>query len=310
MAEKRNPQSAQSGGNCIEIEYHADDYGLFPTQSQRILDCHTGGRLNGVSILTNGSDLERCMQMLHASGEGIATTVHLNIIEGSSLCSPEEVPLLVDENGVFHVSFAKLLAHSFLPGRGKYKNQLKREFLAQIRRVQPYLTPDSPLRLDSHAHYHMVPVAFDALMELILEEKLDVSYIRIPREQVGVYLRHLRIFRDFAPINLVKVFLLNLLARRNQRKHRQALAPMEQKLFMGVFLSGCMYRENVEPLLPDMCRLAQKQGKNLEVLAHPGAVYEPEDIQKLTFPDDVKFLTSKMRMKEADFFQNRAPVRV
>lgn len=304
MVEKKNPQSVQIGGDCVQIEYHADDYGLFPAQSQRILDCHTGGKLNGVSILTNGSHLETCMQMLHSAGEGIATTVHLNIIEGSSLCPPEEVSLLVDENGVFHVSFAKLLLCSFLPGREKYKTQLKREFRAQIRKVQPYLVPDSPLRLDSHAHYHMVPVAFDALMELIREEKLDVSYIRIPREQVGVYLRHLRKFRDFAPINLVKVLLLNLLARRNQRKHRSTLAPMEQKLFMGVFLSGCMYRENVEPLLPDMCRLAQKQGKNLELLAHPGAVYEPEDIEALTFPDDVKFLTSKMRTGETTLFKN------
>lgn len=297
-------QAEPAIGMDVQMEYHADDYAMFPAQSQRILDCHWNGKLNGISVLPNGHHLDACMDMLSRAGADIAVTVHLNIIEGVSLSPAAEVPLLVEQNGVFRITFGKLLLCSFLPVRGLYKAQLKQEFRAQIRRVHPYLSPGRPLRLDSHAHYHMVPVAFDALMELIREDALDVSYIRIPKEQVGVYLRHLKKFRDFAPINLVKVLILNLLSLRNERKYRAQLAGMEQKLFMGVFLSGCMYRDNVEPLLPDMFRLAQKQGKGLELLAHPGAVYEPEDIRFLTFPDDIAFLTSKMRTEEATLFES------
>lgn len=304
MNTEKTLQAKPTIGMDVQIEYHADDYGLFPMQSQRILACHANGDLNGVSVLPNGQHLDTCMDMLSRAGADIAVTVHLNIIEGTSLSPAAEVPLLVEKNGVFCVTFGKLLLCSFLPVRNAYKTQLKQEFRAQIRRVQPYLSSGRPLRLDSHAHYHMVPVAFDALMELIREDGLDVSYIRIPKEQVGVYLRHLKKFRDFSPINLVKVLILNLLSLRNERKHRAQLAGMEQKLFMGVFFSGCMYRDNVEPLLPDMCRLAQNQGKGLELLAHPGAVYEPEDIQKLTFPEDVAFLTSKMRTEEATLFES------
>lgn len=37
----------------VDIEYHADDYGLCPAQSREILDCYTDGRLNAVSIMPN-----------------------------------------------------------------------------------------------------------------------------------------------------------------------------------------------------------------------------------------------------------------
>ena len=44
-------------------EFHADDYGLFPAQSRRILECCTGGALNGTSLLPNSPWLEDCLAM-------------------------------------------------------------------------------------------------------------------------------------------------------------------------------------------------------------------------------------------------------
>ena len=77
MEEKKN----------ITIEYHADDYGLFPTQSHRILDCHRNGNLNGISVFPNSPHLSECMSDMHLFSEEVAVTVHLNLIEGKSLCS-------------------------------------------------------------------------------------------------------------------------------------------------------------------------------------------------------------------------------
>jgi hypothetical protein len=212
------------------------------------------------------------------------------------------VPLLVNKDGVFQVGFGSLLLHSFLHRRKQYYSQLKTELKAQILAAKPYFEGE-PLRLDGHAHYHMIPVVFDAMMDVIREEKLDVSYIRIPREHLSLYFRHREWLRDFSPINLVKVGILNILAMRNGMKHREMLSKMEQKLFMGVFLSGCMYYENISPILRDAETLAMQKGWGLEVLAHPGGVYEQEDICQLTHPDDVQFLTSEMRRKEASLFQ-------
>lgn len=286
----------------VPIEYHADDFGLFPTQSQRILECHYHGILNGTSVMPNSTYLNTCMELLHPVKREIALTVHLNIIEGCSICSHEEIPLLTDQNGVFRISFGKLLLGSFLPGRNAYRKQLKRELKAQIYAILPYLEEGMPLRLDGHAHYHMLPVVFDALMDVIQEEKLKVSYIRIPREYPSLYLRHWRELRDFSAINLLKVLILNILAGRNQKKYRDILGHMEQKVFLGVFLSGRMYWENVMPVLQDAIELARNQGKGLEILAHPGGVYEEDDIRELTYPEDIDFLTSGYRRKEASLF--------
>lgn len=287
----------------VPIEYHADDFGLFPTQSERILDCHKYGSLNGVSVMPNSEYLRECMDMLSPYKKEIAVTVHLNLIEGRSVCPAQEVSLLADRNGILRGSFGNLLIQSFLPNRKAYVEQLKKEIRGQISAVRAFLEPESALRIDGHAHYHMLPVVFDALMAVIQEDDLNVSYIRIPREYPSLYLRHWKELRDFSPINLVKVLILNILAARNLRKYRGRMQNMQQMLFLGVFFSGHMYRENIEPILPDAIRLAEKKKCGIESLAHPGGVYEDEDIAKLTHPDDIAFLTSECRRMEATMFQ-------
>ena len=285
----------------VEIEYHADDFGLFPAQSQRILDCQEKGCLNGVSVMPNSPFLPSAMARLE--GKNMAVTIHLNIIEGRCLCPPRDIPLLVDRDGVFRVGFGQLLLRSFLPGRNTFRAQLRKELRAQITAVAACYPAGTSLRLDGHAHYHMLPVVFDALMDVLREENWPVSYIRIPREYPLLYLRHWRELQDFAPINLAKVLILNLLAWRNQRKYQDYLSKLEQKVFLGVFLSGRMYRENVERVLPDAMALAKKKKQNLELLAHPGGVYEEADTALLTNQQDMAFLTSDARNREADMYR-------
>lgn len=282
----------------LKIEFHADDYGLFPAQSERILDCWEHGVLNGVSVMPNSPFLQTAMERLYAAKREMAVTVHLNIIEGKSLCSAGEVPLLVDEKGVFRVSFGGLLLHSFLPGRKRYREQLKKEILAQIQAVMQYLPEGTPLRLDGHAHYHMVPVMFDALMDVLKEEAWQISYIRMPREHLSLYLRRLGKLQDISPINFAKVIILNLLARRNDHKYGFFLRNLEQRLFLGVFLSGRMTLPNVSAILPDAMELAKRNHMDMELLSHPGGVFEDADIEKLTSKDDLHFLTCSFRNKE------------
>lgn len=299
----KSSRETEKTAPALLIEYHADDFGMFPTQSRRILDCHENGILNGVSVMPNSDYLEECLEMLQPIRKNIAVTIHLNIIEGRSICPPEEVPLLTDRNGIFRVPFGNLLLHSFLPGRRAYRDQLKKELRAQIYAVKAFLYENTPLRIDGHAHYHMLPVVFDALMDVIREENLKVSYIRIPREYPSLYLRHWRNIRDFSPINMAKVLILNLLAGRNRGKYRDILKNMDQKVFLGVFLSGRMYRDNVEPILPEAITLAERLGWGLEILAHPGGVYEKADILQLTNKEDIEFLTSEFRRKEKTLFE-------
>ena len=289
----------QNKTHNVTIEYHADDYGLFPTQSHRILDCHRNGNLNGISVMPNSPHLSECMSDMCQFSEEVAVTVHLNLIEGQSLT---QVPLLTDAQGRLNSSFGGLLLRSFLPSRDSYRQQLKQELRAQIQAIQKYFPEEKPLRLDGHAHYHMIPVVFDAMMDVIREDNLKISYIRIPREYWKIYLPHLGKLQDFSPINLIKVLILNILSRWAEIKYGDVLQNLERKLFLGVFLSGRMYYENVIHLLPGAVALPEKLGMNLEILGHPGGVFEQEDIAEITSAEDRAFLTNPLRNRERSLF--------
>ena len=282
------------------IEFHADDYGLFPEQSRRILRCRDNGVLNGISIMPNSPYLEECLKLLRPHAEGMAFTVHLNLMEGKAISEPEQIPLLVNQDGVFSVSFLRLLLISFGRKRTEYLRQIKNELLLQIAALQPFLEEQhAALRLDGHAHWHMLPVVFDALMEAIKENQLPVCYIRIPSEPVGLYLRHLFHIFPFHPINLVKTALLRILARRNCRRYKREFAEMEKGIFFGVFFSGNFNYRKFCLLLPEAEKLSA-QGVHVEFLAHPGAVYEELDVASLTNRNDVVFLSDTHRNDEAE----------
>ncbi len=283
------------------IEFHADDYGLFPEQSKRILDCCENGVLNGVSIMPNSSYLRECMEMVAPYKDRLAITVHLNFMEGKALTPHDEIPDLTNEDGIFNISFGKMTIGSYnLFVRRRLKNQIKKELKAQIDACMPYLDSEH-VRLDGHGHYHMVPVLFDALVETILENDYHVSFIRFPEENVTLYANHkAEIGQSLLPINRIKVIVLNTFGKRNRRKYADFIQRLESFKFMGVMLSGHMSYENVNPLMNDAKKWAADENANLEVLFHPGSVLEQERINELTNAGDVEFLPSEWRAKEAD----------
>lgn len=291
-------------------EFHADDYGLFLEQSERILVCFEHGVLNGTSIISNGPELDECLKEL--PDEGMQLTVHLNLMQGQCLAPAEEVPLLADETGRFCVTFAQLLFAGLSGKREAYKRQIKMEYRAQIRKLLPLFQRNGQkLRIDGHAHWHVVPVAFDALMEVIGEEGLPVTYIRLPDEPLHLYLRHLFQLMPFPAINIVKALLLKLLVSRDRRTWKDRLQRMEQKLFLGVMLSGHFDYRRMKAILPAAEAMAAEKGSDLEILAHPGSVHLKENLANVTNQDDYRFFTSPAREEEGKAFlmlkQTEAP---
>ena len=282
-------------------EFHADDFGLFTTQSKRILQCREPGALNGISIFPNGDELTECLTFL--TDNHLALTIHLNLMQGHSLADPCLVPLLTDQKGVFSVGFGELLFCSLSGKRDAYKQQLKRELSAQIRALLPvFQEKNLPLRIDGHAHWHMIPVVFDALMEVIRDEMLPVSYIRIPAEPASVYLKHFFRLLPFPPVNIIKSLLLSILSYVNRKRWKSLLSRMEARVFLGVLLSGCFDLRRMRAVLPDAEALARKRGCGLELLAHPGAVHEESDLIRTTNRNDRLFFTSPARSQEAEAF--------
>lgn len=284
----------------MHIEYHADDYGLFKEQSERILETARNGVLNGVSIMPNSPHLAECMQMLEPYRDRIEVTIHLNFVEGKALSPAEEIPDLVNEDGNYDISFGKMTLGSYNPFiRKRLKRQLKTELRAEIEACLPYLDRDH-IRLDGHVHYHMIPVLFDALVEVIRENDYHVSFIRFPEEDLSLYAAHAGEIDKIVPINRVKVLVLNHFGQRNRKKYADFLQNIKIYRFMGVLFSGHMSYGNVHPLMEDAKARAAAENRDLEVLFHPGSVLEPACVAALTSADDVTFLTSDWRAKEAD----------
>ncbi len=275
------------------IDFHADDYGLFPDQSRRILDCYHNGVLTGVSVLTNSPHLDECMTVLKETAGDLLLTVHLNYYEGKALSPHEQVDLITDANNVFRVSFTTLVLASYIPYmRRKYYPQVRAEIRRQVAALLPWLEGQK-LRIDGHGHYHMIPVVFDALVELIKEEHWDVEYIRFPYEDRAMYRKLKKELIGFRTINLVKVLLMNHFVRRNRRKYPNILTQPDWG-FSGIMYSGNMRYENAMPILREL----RQRKEYLEILFHPGDVREKQDIERITDPNDRLFLTSEGRRLE------------
>lgn len=275
------------------IDFHADDYALFPEQSRRILDCYHNGVLTGVSVLTNSPYLDECMILLKKTAGDLLVTVHLNYYEGKALSPHDQADLLTDKDNVFRVSFTALVLASYLPSmRRRYYPQVKAEICRQVEALLPWLDGQK-LRIDGHGHYHMIPIVFDALAELIAEKHWDVEYIRLPYEDTGMYRKLKKELKGFRAINLIKVLIMNHFVRRNRRKYPDIPAQQDWG-FSGIMYSGNMCYENAVPIVREL----QKRKKNLEVLFHPGDVREPDDISCITNENDRVFLTDENRRKE------------
>ncbi|MCR5626989.1 MAG: ChbG/HpnK family deacetylase [Lachnospiraceae bacterium] len=279
------------------IEYHADDYGLFIKQSQRILDCCDKGALNGVSIMPNSPNLDECMKLLKGYDD-IYITVHLNLVSEKPLSPKNEIKCLVDEKGYFHNPFLKLTLASLFPDQKRiYKDRIKKELTRQLMRCAPYMK-NGNYRIDSHRHYHMIPVVFDALMEIIEEKGLKVEYIRDPSENISLIVGNKDIIRAAKPVNLVKVAVLNIFSLRNKCKSK--LFREKSCKFTGVYFSGNMNYKNASLIVNKVKNDTRYIKENWEVLFHPGGVEEKEDLITLCDKEDKSFFTSQGRRDEAE----------
>lgn len=274
-------------------DIHADDYALTLNTSKDMLECMRAGKLDSISIVPNMSCFEACMELFYEEIPKLPflplMSVHLDFVEGRSLVGREVVPDLTKTDGdLMGLGWSGLFSASYLPGRRKIiKTQLKREIKAQLAKVQEAIEKcmeiakkagvscgQKGLRIDSHQHAHMIPVVWEAVLEAVSEEGYRVTYIRNSKEVLGVFLTDLSLYKTYRPVNFVKNRLLALYSHKVDRYCRAH--GMEQMYLWGLVMSGRMDQERIGKLYEKMKKKAEKDGRRLEILFHPGLTLQEE----------------------------------
>ncbi len=291
------------------IDIHADDYALTKNTSKEILECMRNGKLDSISIVANSTCFDECMQMLYSAIPSLPflprMSVHINLVEG----------LTLTDSGFgqyMDFSWGKLFMYSYiLPPHSNIRSGIQKEIAAQIRKCQPAIDKcieiaaannikcsQKGLRLDSHQHTHHLPIVWKSIISVIKEEKYDPEYIRCSREPLGVFLSDTGLFTSYRPVNAVKNVILAIYSGKIDKYCREN--NLHIMYLWGLLMSGKMDHLRVSRLKEAMEKKALKDGRDLEILFHPGRAL-PDEISREINPEAAKeFYLSSNRSLEKD----------
>ena len=256
---------------------NADDLGLSKNINKGVIDGYNSGVLKSASLCANGDAFDAVINEIMPECPELCIGVHLNIIEGKALSTPEEIPMLVNKDGVFNNSWTQILAKSY---NKEFINQLEIEFRKQIEKILSHLTP---AHIDSHVHTHGIPNIFELTCKLAQEYK--IPYVRTQFEKpyiTPILSKHLNLMY---PINQIKVVLLNSFTIKNRKTLEKYPELKTNDYLVGVSYTGMMDNNTVENGLRIF-----KNDENIlvESLIHP-YYSEKQNEYLITQNKDMKF---------------------
>ena len=224
------------------LRVNADDFGLTRGVTDGILKSHLNGILTHTSIMSNGLDFIRAIQIAK-DNPTLGIGIHLNLTWGKPLNNLKSDNTLVDKRGDFFClsKFIRL----YLIGSIS-KKQVEAEWNAQIIKFL-----DSGIKithLDSHHHIHMLP----GLNKIIKKcaDKFSIKLIRNSTEAFSVQ-------ESDISSNIKKLIFL-FLSKLNG--HSQ-----NNNYFKGLFLHGKKDFKNLLKLL-----IRNLEYGVTELMVHPG----------------------------------------
>lgn len=258
----------------MRVFVSADDLGLTQATTDGILESFDRGLLHSTSVLAAGQDFDRALGAWRER-DGLALTVHLNLMEGPPVAAAKDVKALLNERGEMAHSFVGMLKQSMtLKGaeRARLKEALTIELEAQIEKVATAVGGAWRPRLDGHQHYHMIPIVLEVLLEL--HERWNFAYMRTLEEPLFWLPELGRALPNYCGANLAKHAILKPLARK-ARRALDAHGIEHCRWFVGLLFSGNM---TIEPVRAAARHLERRAGPEdiVEFLLHPGRATDAE----------------------------------
>lgn len=255
-----------------EVVITGDDLGLRPDWDHAIFEAFDFGSVTSTSVATNGATYVAAASTL--VNRGLDCGVHLNLLHGRPLSPPSEVRSLVDADGSFPGSVARvLLAYAC---RRLRLEEIAREWSRQVERaVSDGLRPT---HLNGHFHLHLLPRLFPIARDLA--RRFDIPWIRLPDEAPADAAGLTATARGIALSRLCRR------ARARQAMHEPALISCR-----GVGFSGGLDDDAWERILQRLPTGATP----VEVMCHPGQT--PRESAALRSPALLHKLRSQCHLR-------------
>lgn len=236
---------------------NADDFGMSKAYNRAVLEGYESGILKSTSLTANGEAFEEACEKVIPACPDLGVGIHLNIIEGKSLCP--DLDQLTDNQGNFNNSFGALLLKSLNPNNKAFVEQIEKEFRAQIEKV---ISRTKVTHIDSHVHTHSIPKIFELTAKLAKE--YGIKQIRTQFEKPYLMPDASRIFNRKYPINLIKVALLEFFTLINEKN------VFKYDLTTNDYLLGVSFTSMMNSLAISYGLMAIKYDKVVaEALIHP-----------------------------------------
>ena len=268
---------------------HSDDFGLNREVNSAIIEVAQKGCLGSASLMTNGLAAEEALEQARDC-TGLGVGLHLNIVRGRPLSNPEDIPSLVDNDGLFLNSVARIMTRSV---RGKLAAA---EVEAEYRRQVEFMLERDfvPTHLDGEKHSHiLIPEAAQAVRKLSAE--FSIGKVRLINEKALLKnLRRQGMTIKGSQSQRVKLELLEWRSRQvagiwGGLRHPDAT--------FGVLLSGNTRYPDAIDLLQAFVTLDSP--KTIEWMFHLGYPFDENDTQ---FNNEFGgFFLGKARQEEVEF---------
>ena len=245
----------------------ADDFGLALAVNEAIERGHREGILSTTSLMVaapaTGDAVQRARRLPQ-----LRVGLHVVLVNGRPKLPPEQVPLLVDDRGMFESDLLRAgVRYFFTPG---VRKQLEDEIRAQF---QAFAATGLPLdHVNAQNHLHVHPTVLSLILKVGRE--FGVRAIRIPKEP---FLPSWRAMRTHGAARFANwAFLLPWLSLMRLRLRLAGIATNDY--VFGMIDTGHMTPERVR------CYLENLPSGVSELYVHPATHTWPE-----AFPPDYDF---------------------
>ncbi|ELR98269.1 hopanoid biosynthesis-associated protein HpnK [Gloeocapsa sp. PCC 73106] len=228
---------------------NGDDFGLNDRVNQAIIQAHTEGILTSTSLMVTAEAFPQAVALAKTHPQ-LGVGLHLVLVCGKSVLSPQAIPHLVDSRGFFANN--PLLAGLNYQFSRTAREELKAEISAQLTKFRQ--TGLKLSHVDGHLHLHLHPVILSILVELAPE--YQIKFIRLPAEELNLTL-------TTNPVSqLLTFFVFSLLHRWGKNLLDTHNISYTERVY-GLLATGKVTEDYLLKIIPKI------QGNLVEIYNHP-----------------------------------------